>query len=79
LSVSKEAAQKSGVDRINVKKLTEGEVGEHCQFRICSRSADLETSDNSRDISRVWDNVTERTEISATKGIASLEQKHKRP
>jgi hypothetical protein len=53
LSGRKEAAQMSDVERINLKKVTEIEVREYYQFRICNGFADLENSDNKRDINRV--------------------------
>jgi hypothetical protein len=42
LAVSKRAAQKTDIERLNVTKLNEGDVKEHCQVTIKNKSATLE-------------------------------------
>jgi hypothetical protein len=69
LSVSKEEAQKFHVERFKLTKLTNIDVRKQYQFKIYNRSADLEKSDDRRDINGAWENVEEHTKFSATEGV----------
>jgi len=69
LSVSKEEAQKFHVERFKLTKLTKIEIRKQYQFKVYNRSADLENSDDRRDINGVWENVEEHTKFSATEVV----------
>jgi len=69
LSVGKEEAQKFHVERFKLTKLTKMEVTKQYQFKIYNRSADLENSDDRRDINGAWENDEEHTKLSATEAV----------
>jgi hypothetical protein len=50
----KQAAQKSDVEGVNLRKLSELEVKKHYQINISNKSAPLENLNDSKDISRAW-------------------------
>jgi len=59
LSVSKWAAQKSDVERFNLKKLNGVKIKEQYQVKISNRFASLENLVNDDvDISRAWERIT---------------------
>jgi len=55
LAVSKQAAQKSDVERFNLRKLSELEVRKHNQIGITNRCAALENLNDSEDINTAWE------------------------
>ena len=57
LSARKEAAQKTDVDRFNLKKLSETEVRREFQIELSKRFAALENLNDSEDINRAWENI----------------------
>jgi hypothetical protein len=65
LAVSKRAAQKIDTDRLNVKKLDEGDVKEQYQVTTRKKFATLENFEDSGDINGAWDNIRENIKISA--------------
>ena len=65
LSVSKEGAQKFGVERFNLRKLNELEVRKQYRFKISNRFAALENLRDSEDINKAWENIPEDVKISA--------------
>jgi hypothetical protein len=62
-AVSKQAAQKFGAERFNLKKLSEPEVRKQYQIRISNRLTALENLNDSEDINRAWENIKENTKI----------------
>jgi hypothetical protein len=48
------------MDRLNIKKLNEGEIKEQYQVTMKNRVSSLENLDDNADINRVWDAVRER-------------------
>jgi hypothetical protein len=65
LAVSKGVAQKIDMKRFNLKKLKDGDVKTQYQVTIRNKFAALENVEDSGDISRVWDNITEIIRVSA--------------
>ena len=57
LAVSKQAAQKFDVERLNLKKLNELEVRKQYHIMISNRFAALENLTDSEDIIRAWENI----------------------
>jgi glycine betaine/choline ABC-type transport system substrate-binding protein len=60
LAVSKRAAQKTDMERFNVKKVNEGHVKEQYQVTIRNKFAALENLQDSGDINRAWNNIREK-------------------
>jgi glycine betaine/choline ABC-type transport system substrate-binding protein len=79
LAVSKRAAQKIDTERFNVKKLNEGDVKEQYQVTIRNKFAALENLEDSGDINRAWDDITENIKILAQEGLGYCESKHRKP
>jgi hypothetical protein len=59
LAIRKQAAQKSEMERFNLRKLNELEVRKQYQFKISNRFAALEILNDSEDINRAWVNIKE--------------------
>ena len=59
LAVSKQAAQKFDVVRLNLRKLNELQVRKQYHIKISNRFAALENLIDSEDIIRVWENIKE--------------------
>jgi glycine betaine/choline ABC-type transport system substrate-binding protein len=76
LAVSKQAAQSTDKERFSVKKFGKGDVNEQYQVTIRNKSAALKNLQNSRDINRAWDNVTENIKVSAQESLDNRETKH---
>jgi hypothetical protein len=57
LSARKQAAQKTGVERFNVKKLSEIEVRKQFQIGPSNRLASLGNINDREDINRAWVNI----------------------
>jgi hypothetical protein len=79
LAVSKRAAQKVDTGRFNVKKLDEGDVKEQYQVTIRNKFAALESLEDSGDINRAWDNISENIKSSAKASLGYCESKHRKP
>jgi hypothetical protein len=79
MSVSKRAAQKVDTERFNVKKLNEGDVKEQYQVTIRNKFAALENFEDSGDINRTWDNISENIKISAQESLGYCEPKGHKP
>jgi hypothetical protein len=69
LAVSKQAAQKFGGERFNLRKLNELKVIKQYQMKISNRFAALENLSDSKDISRAWQNIKENKKTSAKESI----------
>jgi hypothetical protein len=63
LAVGKRAAQKIHMERFYLKKLNKGDVKEQYQVTIRNMFAALENLEDSGDINREWDNITENIKI----------------
>jgi bifunctional DNA-binding transcriptional regulator/antitoxin component of YhaV-PrlF toxin-antitoxin module len=59
LSARKQAAQKTDVERFNLKKLSEMEVRRQFQIEISNRFEALENLNDSEDVNRAWENIRE--------------------
>jgi hypothetical protein len=67
------------MERLNLKKLNEGEVKKQYQVTISNKLAVLENLGNNGDINRVWDTIREDTKISAKDCLNHCELKHHKP
>jgi hypothetical protein len=74
LAVFKQAAQKSDVERFNLKKLSELEVRKQSQIKISKRFATLENLNVSEDINGAWENNKESIIISAKDSLGLYER-----
>jgi arginine utilization protein RocB len=79
LAVSKRAAQKIDNERFNVKILNERDVKEQYQVTIRNKFAAVENLEESGDINRAWDNITENIKISAKESLDYCEPKLRKP
>jgi bifunctional DNA-binding transcriptional regulator/antitoxin component of YhaV-PrlF toxin-antitoxin module len=59
LSARKQAAQKTDVERFNLKKFSEMEVRKQFKIEISNRFEALENLNDSKDINRAWENIRE--------------------
>jgi hypothetical protein len=78
LAVSKQAAQKIDMERLNVKKLDEGDVKEQYQAIIRKKFAALENLEDSGDINETWGNIRENIKISAEESLGYCGSKHRK-
>jgi hypothetical protein len=76
LAVSKRAAQKIDMERINLKKLNERDVKDQCQVTSRNKFVSLETIEDSGDINRAWNNIRENINILAHESLGYCESKH---
>jgi hypothetical protein len=76
LAVSKRAAQQTGTERFNVKKLNEGDVREQLYFLIRTKFAALKNIGNDGDTNRAWDNIRENINILAEENLGYCESNH---
>jgi hypothetical protein len=79
LSARKQAAQKTDVERFNLKKLSEMEVMKQFQIEISNRFEALENLNNSEDINRAWENIKESIKISGKETLGLYGQKQNKP
>jgi hypothetical protein len=79
LAVGKRAGQKIDMERLNIKKLDEGDVKEQYQATIRKKFAALENSEDSGDINRAWDNIKENIKILAEESLGYCESKYRKP
>ena len=77
--ITKQAAQKFGGERFNLRKLNELEVKKKYQVEITNRFAALENLNVDEDINRAWENIKENTKISAAESLGLNEQKQQSP
>jgi len=75
LTVSKQAAQKFGVERFNDRKLNELEVRKQYQMKISNRFAALENLNDGEDINMAWENIKENIRTSAKESLGLHELK----
>jgi hypothetical protein len=79
LAVSKQAAQKSDMERSNLKKLNELEVMKNDKIKISNRFAVLENLSDSEHINRYWKNIDENIKISVKSSLSLYELKQHKP
>ena len=79
MAVSKQAAQKFGGERFNLRKLKELEVRKQYQIEISNRFAALESLSDDKDINRAWENIKENIKTSAKESLGLLELKWHKP
>jgi hypothetical protein len=79
LTVSKQDAQKFDVERFNLRKLSELEVREQSHIEISVRFAAVENVNDSEDINRAWENITENIKTSAKQSVGLYELKQHKP
>jgi hypothetical protein len=65
-------------ERFNVKKLNEGDVEQQYEVTIRNKFADLENLEDSGDINREWDNITENIKFSGQESLGYCESKHRK-
>jgi len=70
LSASKQVAQQFDVERFNLRKLSELDIGKQYQIKISNRFAALENLNDTEDINRAWKNIKENVKTSATKSTS---------
>jgi hypothetical protein len=68
-AVSKQDVQMVDVERFNLRKLNELEVGKRYHIMISNRFATMENSNNSEHINWVWENIKEKVKTSATESL----------
>ena len=79
MAVSKQAAQKFGGERFNLRKLKELEVRKQYQIEISNRFAALKNLHDSKDINRAWKNIKENIKTSAKDSLVLHELKQHKP
>jgi hypothetical protein len=75
LAVSKQAAQKSDVERLKLVKVNELEVRKQYQIKTSNRFAALENLNNSKGTNRAWENIQENIKTSAKESLGLYELK----
>jgi hypothetical protein len=79
LSVSKAAAQKFDVERLNLKKVRDVKVREENQIQLSKRYPLLESLNYSKDMNRAWENIGQNIKISAKHSLGQYEWKQRNP
>jgi hypothetical protein len=79
LAVSKQAAQNSYVERLNLRKLNALEVLKNYQIKISNRFAALENLSDSKYIKRHWENINENIKISVKDSLGLHKLKQHKP
>jgi hypothetical protein len=79
LSARKQSAQKTDVERFNLKKLSEIVVRKEFQIELSNRFAALENSSVSEDINKAWENVKQNIRISAKEMLGLYGRKQNKP
>ena len=79
LSTRKQAAQKTDVERFNLKKLSESEVRKQFQIELSDSFAGLEYLNDSEGINRAWENIKQNIKISVKETLGMYGQKQHKP
>ena len=78
LAVRKQAAQKFGGERFNLRKLNELGVKKKYQIEITNKFAALENLNGAENVNRAWENIKENIITSAKESLCLHEwKKHK--
>jgi hypothetical protein len=67
------------VERFNLRKLSELEVGKKYQINISNRFATLENLNDNKDINKAWENIKENIKSSAKDSLGLYELKQHKP
>jgi len=73
LTASKKAAQKSDLERFNLRKLSELEVRKQYQMKISNRNASLQNFSDTKDKNKAWQNIEENITTSAKDSLGLYE------
>jgi hypothetical protein len=79
ISGSKQARQKSDIERFDLKKLDNTEVKDKYQVEISNRFAALESLDESFDINNAWQSIWENIKTTAKDNLGYQKLKHNKP
>jgi len=79
LAVSKQAAQRFGGEKLNLRKLNELDVRKQYQIEITNRFAASENLNDDKDINRAWENIKENIKTSAKESLGLQELKQHKP
>jgi hypothetical protein len=79
ISVSKQATQKSDLERFDLKKIDDAEVKKKYQVKISIRFAALESLDESFDVNNSWESIRENIKTSAKDNLGYHRLKHNKP
>ena len=79
LTVSKQATQKSDVERFNLRKLNEVDVRKQYQIEISNKFAALGNLNDNKDINTALENIKENIKTSTTKSLDMNEMKLHKP
>jgi hypothetical protein len=79
ISVRKRARKKFGLERFDLKKLSDIEVKEQYQVEVSSTFAALEIFDESFDINNVWESIRENIKTSPKDNLGYHRLKHNKP
>ena len=79
LAVGKQATQRFGRQRFNLRKLNEPEVREQYQMEITNRFAALENLNDDEDVNRTWENIKENIQTSVKESLGLQEFKQNKP
>jgi uncharacterized FlaG/YvyC family protein len=79
LAVSKQARQKSDVEKFNLRKPNALEVRKNHQIKISNRFAALENLRDSEHINRYWKNINENIKISVKDSLGLYKLKQHKP
>ena len=79
LTVSKQATQKSDVERFNLRKLNEVDVRKQYQIEISNTFAALGNLNDNKDINTALENIKENIKTSTTKSLDMNEMKQHKP
>jgi hypothetical protein len=79
LSARKQVAQKTDVERFNLKRLSEMEVRKQFQIEISNRFEALENLNDREDINKAWENIKENIKVSVKETLGLYEQKQHKP
>ena len=66
MAVSKQVAQQFDVERFNLRKLSELDIGKQYHIKISNRFAALEYLNDTEDINGAWENIKKNIKTSAT-------------
>jgi len=67
------------VERFNLRKLNEPEVGKQYQIEITNRFAALKNLSDDEDINRAWENIKENIKTSTKESLGLHEMKQHKP
>ena len=75
LAVSKQAAQRVGVERFNLRKLSELEYRKQYHIKVSNRFAAVQNLHVNKNINRAWENIQENIKTSPKESLGLCELK----